>query len=170
MYCPFFNYSCTSIQKSRNLPRNRNCSTDCMCKLTITDVGSIHTSDSSATNYCVNISVAQLLRTVQPSFTPSNSVTVTITNVTNGQNVPIKKIKGAAHQCYRDGDGVGRCEQIITNRRCESTSGDTHLACSTSARTPAASGAEAEVPVCFVVHVAFRSVVVYKNRNHHQNI
>ena len=58
----------------------------------------------------------------------------------------------------------------LINVRYEWTGSDTHLACSTSARTPAASGAEAEVPVCFVVHVAFRSVVVYKNRNHHLNV
>ena len=42
------------------------------------------------------------------SFTPSNSVTVT--NVTLMAilpiTVPVKKIKGAAHQCYSDGDGV----------------------------------------------------------------
>ena len=46
----------------------------------------------------------------------------------------------------------------------------THFAWSTRARTPAASGAEAEVPVCLVVHVLFRSVVVWKNRNHHQSV
>ena len=56
-------------------------------------------------------------------FTPSNSVTVTITIVmltgkTGKQPilpvaVPIKMIKGAAHQCYRDNDGVVRCEQTF---------------------------------------------------------
>ena len=28
--------------------------------------------------------------------------------------VPVKKIKGAARQCYGDGDGVVRCEQIFS--------------------------------------------------------
>ena len=46
----------------------------------------------------------------------------------------------------------------------------THLASRRRAITPAPSGAEADVPVCFVVHVLFRSVVVCKNMNHHQNI
>ena len=31
--------------------------------------------------------------------------------------VPVKKIKGAAaHQCYSDGDGVGRCVQTFTHK------------------------------------------------------
>ena len=27
--------------------------------------------------------------------------------------VPIKKLKGATHQCYNDSDGVVRCEQTL---------------------------------------------------------
>ena len=56
------------------------------------------------------------------SFTQSNSVTVTKTNVAlMGKmgmqpilpiTVPIKKIKGATRQCY--GNGVIRCEQTLT--------------------------------------------------------
>ncbi len=37
----------------------------------------------------------------------------------------------------------------------------THLASSSRAMTAAARGADADVPVCLVVHVSFRSVVVY---------
>ena len=61
------------------------------------------------------------------SFTPSDSVSnVTLTGKMGMQTilpltVPIKKIKGAAGQCYSDDDGVGRCEQdlkiIVTARQ-----------------------------------------------------
>ena len=61
--------------------------------------------------------------TTKGLFTPSDSVTVTVTNVTfTGKMrmqpflpiaVPVKKIKGATHKCYSDGDGVVRCEQAL---------------------------------------------------------
>ena len=53
------------------------------------------------------------------SFTPSDSVTFTITKYSvDWQNgcvvtVPVKEIKGAAAQSYGDGDGVVRCEQTF---------------------------------------------------------
>ena len=53
------------------------------------------------------------------SFTPSDSViNVTLTDKMGMQpvlpvKVPIKKLKGAAHQCYNDSDGVVRCEQTL---------------------------------------------------------
>ena len=31
--------------------------------------------------------------------------------------MPIKKFKGAEHQCYNDGDGVVRCEQTLRASR-----------------------------------------------------
>ena len=60
-------------------------------------------------------------------FTPSDSVIVTVANVTltgkkrhidwqNGyanHSLPVKKIKSAARQCYGDGDGVVPCEQTF---------------------------------------------------------
>ena len=61
--------------------------------------------------------------TTKGSFTPSDCVTVTVTNVTlTGKmgvqpilsvTVPVKKIKGATRKCYGDGDGVVRCEQAL---------------------------------------------------------
>ena len=54
---------------------------------------------------------------------PSDSVSVTITNTTlKGKmdnqpilpvTVPVKKIKGATHQCYGGGDRVVQCEQTL---------------------------------------------------------
>ena len=53
------------------------------------------------------------------SFTTSDSVTVTVTKGSvDRQNggpvtVPVRKIKGAAAQCYGDGDGLVRCEETF---------------------------------------------------------
>ena len=57
-------------------------------------------------------------------FTLNDSVTnVTLTGKMGMQpilpvTVPIKKIKGATHQCYGDGDGVVRCEQTFSSLLC----------------------------------------------------